>query len=538
VNPNDAAPGHAPQDPESGSPGPAPDHETQRRTYERAALIADAAGIGLWTRDLESGTLHWSDANRALYGLGQDDAPPNWAEYLARFVHPEDRERFVAEAALADTTGQPVRHMDYRVRTADGRERWIYSWSAREVRNGRRIGFGVNVDVTDRHVAEQERRQRERAEQARRAQSALLARVSHELRTPLNAVLGFADLLAHDTQRPLSASQAEQVDHIRAAGRHLLGLIDDLLGLASFEADTREPELQPVALADTVRQAVAWVRSLAERAQVEIELVEPLQGWVSADPRWLLQVTVNLLTNAIKYNRASGWVRVATPLREVNGSFQRGLVVRDSGHGIDRAQLSRLFEPFERLDAESRGIAGSGLGLAIVRRVVQRMGGEVLVHSVLGEGSEFQVWLRASTDVAAPRRAPLPPPATADSPPFDVLYIEDNATNRELVAAVLQLRPGVTLRSADDGASGLAAALAKVPDLVLLDIQLPDLDGLEVLRRLRAQPSLARCKIIALSANALPEDRREALEAGFDDYWTKPIDFSLFLQSIDSLAAA
>jgi PAS domain S-box-containing protein len=511
----------------------------------RLAMITDAAGIGLFSRNVGTGELFWSAANRALYGLGADDPLPSWGEYIERFVHPDDRARFLAEVARAEADGGPTQHTDYRVRTAEGRERWIYSWASREVRDGQRLAFGVNVDVTDRHVAEAERRERERAEQAHRAQSTLLARVSHELRTPMNAVLGFADLLAADREHPLDAVQTERVERIRAAGRHLLALIDDVLDLAAIDADARAPQVAAVGLRATVAQVLPWVATMAQQSGVEVTTA-PLKGVVRADPRWLAQVASNLLTNAIKYNRTGGWVRVETRRRTRGGRAQWALVVRDSGRGLSEAQRRRLFEPFDRLGVEQEGIDGSGIGLSIVRRLVERLGGEIDVASEPGQGAEFRVWLTAAPAAEAAalgeRSADdvAPPPAPADTTApreLRVLCIEDNAVNLALVVELLALRPGVRLRTATDGTSGLALARAEPPDVVLLDIHLPDVDGREVLRTLRADPALAGCTVIGLSANAMPEDIRGALELGFDDYWTKPIDFKRFLGGIDELAA-
>jgi PAS domain S-box-containing protein len=507
-------------------------------TNEQLATIADAAGIGLWSRELDTGTLFWSAANRALYGLGPSDPLPTWSEYLEHFVHPDDRERFLAEVSLADQLGRPLRYTDFRVRTADGRQRWIYSWATRELRQGRRFGFGVNVDVTDRHVADAERRERERAEQARRAQSALLARVSHELRTPMNAMLGFAELLALDTGQPLSAVQAQRVQHIRAAGRHLLALIDDLLDLAQADADERGPQSRPVALASTVAEAMPWVLALAEQHEVRLEVDDPLAGTVHADPRWLLQVTTNLLTNAVKYNRRGGWVRIGSAARECDRHREWALVVEDSGRGIDATERQRVFEPFERLGTDDQAIAGSGIGLAIVRRLVERMAGEIELTSTPGVGSRFRVWLPA--DGESPPRAVVAEAAPAPSPSpasLQVLSIEDNAVNRELLRSLFALRPGIVLRQAADGREGLALAHESPPDLVLLDMQLPDMHGHDLLRVLRADPRFAACKIVGLSANAAEEDIREAIAGGCDAYWTKPIDLGRFLHDVDALVA-
>ena len=519
------------------------ERERSAALNQRLVTITDAAGIGLFSRNVDTGELFWSAASRALYGLGPDDALPSWGEYVERFVHPDDRARYLAEVLGADADGGPVRHSDYRVRTADGRERWVYSWAAREVRDGQRVAFGVIVDVTDRHVAEAERRERERAEQAHRAQSTLLARVSHELRTPMNAVLGFADLLATDREHPLDAVQAERVERIRAAGRHLLALIDDVLDLAAIDADARAPQDAAVALRSTVAQVLPWVATLAQQRGVEV-VTAPLKGVVRADPRWLVQVASNLLTNAIKYNRPGGWVRVETRRRTRGGRAQWALVVRDNGRGLSEAQRRRLFEPFDRLGAEHEGIDGSGIGLSIVRRLVERLGGEIDVASEPGQGAEFRVWLPAAPAAEAAARgeaatgdAPPPPPSDAAPRELSVLCIEDNAVNLALVVELLALRPQVRLRTAGDGASGLALARAEPPDVVLLDIHLPDLDGRDVLRALRADPALAGSTVIALSANAMPDDIRTALDLGFDDYWTKPIDFKRFLAGIDELVA-
>ncbi|WP_119291248.1 PAS domain-containing protein [Azohydromonas sediminis] len=514
------------------------ERENAARLAERLALITDAAGIGLFSRDVDTGEMWWNVPNLELHGLLHDDAPPSWTEFVERFVHPDDRQRVLAEAAQADRSGRPVRHHDYRVRTADGRERWIYSWAGREERDGRRYAFGVNVDVTDRHVAEAERRERERLEQAGRAQAALLARVSHELRTPMNAVLGFADLLSADAGGALSPAQAEHVARIRQAGRHLLSLIDDLLELAAVDAADRVPQWEAVSLASVAAQALPWVATLAAQHGVRVEAPARLGGTVRADARWLLQVASNLLTNAVKYNRRGGWVRLESRKRTRDGQRQCAVVVRDSGRGLSAEQRARLFQPFERLGVEREGIAGNGIGLAIARRLVERMGGSIEVDSTPGEGSEFCVWLPAAP--AAPKASTsMPPPAVDTAPgalaPLSVLCIEDNEVNRALLEGLFGLRPQLRLRTAVDGADGLAQAFADPPDVVLLDMQLPDLHGHEVLRRLRADPRTVDCTVIGLSANVLPDDIRAALDAGCDDYWTKPIDVTRFLTGIDAL---
>ena len=268
--------------------------------------------------------------------------------------------------------------------------------------------------------------------------------------------------------------------------------------------------------------------------------VGALRGCVRADRRRMGQILINLLTNAVKYNRAGGWVRLDSRRRERDGGGEWALIVRDSGRGMTREQLQRVFEPFNRLGAEHEGIEGTGIGLTIVRQLAERMGGGVEVDSEPGVGSEFRVWLPAAPEEPAQPRAaePVDAPAAREggAAPLSLLCVEDNLVNMTLVREVVSLRPSVTLSCADTGAQGIAAALRQPPDVVLLDLQLPDMHGLEVMRRLRSEARCADATIIALSANAMPDDVRAALDAGFDAYWTKPIDFNRFLAGLDELA--
>jgi CheY-like chemotaxis protein len=263
---------------------------------------------------------------------------------------------------------------------------------------------------------------------------------------------------------------------------------------------------------------------------------------VLADPTRLRQVLLNLLTNAIKYNRPGGSVQVQShALGE-----QVVLQVRDSGRGMASEQLLHVFEPFNRLGLEGKGIEGTGIGLAIVKANVERMGGSVHVQSAPGVGSVFEVRLPSALGAVAAQPA-LAQTAAAAQPPLveaapaapartaRLLYIEDNPVNALIVRELINQRGNLTLDEADDGASGIHSARERQPDLILIDMQLPDFDGLEVLRRLRADPSTAAIPCIALSANAMPEDIQLALGAGFADYWTKPLDFRVFLGALDTL---
>jgi CheY-like chemotaxis protein len=292
-----------------------------------------------------------------------------------------------------------------------------------------------------------------------------------------------------------------------------------------------------VVLHEAVRAALPMVAAGAQERGVALVEPDALPGVVSADPVLLRQILLNLLSNAIKYNRPHGrvWVESAC----VDGGVR--LLVCDSGHGIAPERLHDVFEPFNRLGAEASSIEGTGIGLAIVKALVEAMHGSVVVRSRLGEGTVFEVTLPQASGVATTvphADAPLPP-ATARragvAGAFRILYVEDDEINALLVHELLASRAGIVLDEAATGAAGLAKARALQPDLILLDMQLPDMDGLAVLRALRADPATAAIPCVALSANAMPQDIDDARAAGFDAYWTKPIDFAAFLDGIDRM---
>jgi hypothetical protein len=275
---------------------------------------------------------------------------------------------------------------------------------------------------------------------------------------------------------------------------------------------------------------------------------------VLADPTRLRQVLLNLLSNAIKYNHDGGEVRIeAEPCND-----HVILRVADSGRGMTDEQMRHLFEPFNRLGAEGDAVEGTGIGLAIVKALTERMGGTVQVHSMAGRGSVFELQLQAvspargdtgsrhetaapGSPLASPSSPPVPWPDAAATAPVarrhTLLYVEDNAVNSLIIRELLAGRADLQLHVAEDGASGVARAAALQPDLILLDMQLPDCDGFEVLRRLRAQPATASTPCVALSANAMPDHIERALAAGMIDYWTKPLDFRSFLAALDALLA-
>ena len=502
----------------------------------RLKLATQIAGVGIWDRDMVTGTVLWEAQMYRLRGLQPDD-PRSPREIDLDVVAPQAlNERWQRiERHLVDS--EPYEY-EFEVRWPDGSKRWLAS-TGRAVRDdsGKALRMvGLNWDITQRKRAEAALRDAEAADRASRAKSEFLARMSHELRTPLNAMLGFAQLLEHDGGARLDALQRERLARIRSAGTHLLSLIDEVLDLSAVEAGSLPVSLQPIALDEAIEEAHQWLAPLAAEHGVSLQ-VERSGAWVLADARRLRQILANLMSNAIKYNRRGGQVNLAARGLVVDGVPGWDLAVRDTGRGLSDEQQAHLYEPFNRLGAEREGIEGRGIGLMTVNHLVQLMGGRLRVHSRLGEGSEFGVWLPLGSAPAAGAAAiddAGASPAAAHT--LSVLYVEDNAVNVLVMRELVGLRPNITLHVAADGHGGIEAAVQHQPDLVLVDMQLPDMDGEELLRRLRAQrlPST----LIALSANVMPDAVAQARAAGFDDYWTKPIDVARLLAGLDRLAAA
>jgi hypothetical protein len=494
--------------------------------YERIQLAAESIGLGVWDWDLVAETSVWNDQMYALFGRTRAQFDRRrWSD----FVHPDDAARARAEIAHAlDATGRC--DFEFRVVLPDGEVRWI-GCRGRVQRDA--VGtpvrmLGVNWDLTEKHAAEAARRDKETAERASRAKSEFLSRMSHELRTPLNAILGFAQVLELDQRDPLSAVQADRVGRVQKAGWHLLTLINEVLELSRIEAGALPLALAPVPLAGAVGESIELIAptAAARGIAVELHLDRDAPALVRADPTRLRQVLLNLLSNAVKYNRDGGRVDVLIGGAGADATLR----VRDTGHGMSEDQLAHLFEPFNRLGA-SDAIEGTGIGLTITRRLVELMGGQIEAASRLGDGTEFSLRLPAAVEAPAPvdcRRAATREMATVAT----VLYVEDNEPNRELVREILTLRPGIRLLEAATGEQGLRVAAATPLDFALIDLRLPDMDGIELLQRLRATEA-ADLPCAVLSANALPADRERALRAGFIDYWTKPIVAAEFLQAID-----
>ncbi len=402
----------------------------------------------------------------------------------------------------------------------------------------RRLNDELEQRVEERTAAL--RTARDDAEAANRAKSEFLSRMSHELRTPLNAILGFGQLLQLESAG--DARAAGRVREILAAGRHLLTLINEVLDLSRIEAGEMEVSLEPVALAPLLAECGTLVQPMAAGRGIALELPEAAAAAaavVRADRTRLKQVLLNLLGNAVKYNRDGGRVRVTL---QAEGEAWC-VAVADEGPGLDAAQQARLFRPFERLGAAAAGIEGTGIGLALSRRLVELMHGAIGVTSAPGQGSVFWFRLPRAQD-AVPALGPgdgdaeMQAAAPATGSDRCVLYIEDNPSNLRLVEDIVAMRPRWRLCAADTPATGLRLARTLHPDLLLLDIHLPGMDGFAVLRALREDAALRGTPVVAVSAHAMPEDLARAEAAGFDDYLTKPLVVARLLALLDRHAGA
>ncbi len=371
-------------------------------------------------------------------------------------------------------------------------------------------------------------------EAANHAKSEFLSRVSHELRTPLTAILGFSEFLA---MAELGEQEKRFVAAIYRAGQHLLELINEVLAISSIESGHFAMSVGPVPLEPILKDVVELTRPLAESHSVTLECDDGTASalYVSADQQRLKQVCINLLSNAIKYNRPGG--RAYVSVEEAHDGHVR-LSIADSGFGIPPESLDRLFVPFERLDAARRGIDGTGLGLALSRALTEAMGARMGASSVVGQGSTFWIEL-AVTEPAALVAEESEVDTTTAIRPCDgqpcVLYIEDVVANIQLVEEVIKLRPGVRLISAMLGGTGVDLAREHRPDLILLDLHLPDIDGLEVLRRLRADPATETIPVVILSADATRSQCDALMAAGAARYLTKPMRVRQLLEVLDGI---
>ncbi len=491
--------------------------------------------IGTWDWDIASGKLHWSEIVAPLYGYERDLLETSYDRYLEA-IHPDDRERVIAanRACIEEEVEYDIEH---RVVWPNGEVHWLHE-SGDVVRDehGKALNMiGVVRDITRRKESEQELQMaRQQAEDANRAKSEFLSSMSHELRTPLNAILGFAQLL--ETEENLAREYRDNAHDIVIAGSHLLNLINEILDLSKIEAGKLELSIEPVLIDELIAAVRKLSDPLANRSGITLTFHNQCDSKVAAqvDYTRTKQVLLNLISNAIKYNREGGSVTV----RCLTESPIVRIEVEDTGPGIPAQKQERLFKAFDRLGAENSTIEGTGIGLVITRELVENMGGEIGFISSEGSGTTFWIALPMSEVEARPLEL-----ANAVSTSFSnvdeeglkqkrLLYIEDNPANLKLVSLLIQKRTKLELLTAAEPIQGIVLATGQQPDLILLDINLPEMDGYEVLRHLRANDKTRHIPVIALTANAMKDDLAKGSEAGFDAYLTKPLNVELFFETI------
>ncbi|WP_342117900.1 ATP-binding protein [Pseudoduganella sp. OTU4001] len=378
----------------------------------------------------------------------------------------------------------------------------------------------------------------EEAKSANQAKSAFLSSMSHELRTPLNAILGFAQILTSEKLPSTLVQKREFANHILKSGRHLLTLINEILDLAKIESGAVALSLEPVALNEILQECESMVAPLAGNRGIRLLFPDNCAAHVTADRTRLKQILLNLLSNAIKYNRDGGAVVVdCSP----SGPGLVRASVQDTGMGLKPEQIKQLFQPFNRLGQESGAEEGTGIGLVVTKRLVELMGGTIGVTSSQGVGSMFWIELQ-STEPTPSRISPnTERPAERHhhvaGEPATVLYVEDNPANLKLVEEIISFRPDLKLISAPDGHLGIELARAHQPDIILMDINLPGLNGIDAVKLLHTDPRTAHIPVIALTANAMPRDVEKGLAAGFFRYLIKPINIDEFTEAINSTMA-
>lgn len=495
------------------------------------------ARLGHWEADMVSGELYWSDEIYRLFGVDRENFTPS-VDAFKHAIHPDDLKLVEESEQRAARTG--IHDVVHRIIRRDGGVRYVHELARSQFdAQGRLVRLTGSVqDVTDLKQTELELIQaRDEAEIASRAKSEFLASMSHELRTPLNAILGFSQLFSLDSQLPQETRNNAR--EIERAGQHLLSLVNDMIDLARIEAGKLEISIERLALRSVVRDSLTMVKPLAQEkgiTLIEAAHVGP-EITVFADNVRMRQVLINFLTNAIKYNKPHGSVSISCHVTD-------GVVrvsVADTGTGIPADKQARIFNAFDRLGEERGNVEGTGIGLVITKRLVLAMGGKIGFESTPGEGSNF--WIEfplagGGAEIALIEPAPARTSAAEAQAPAShaaVLYIEDNPMNLRLMQRIFAGRKNLELRDATSAEAGISMARANPPALILMDINLPGMDGYAALEILQADPLTARIPVIAITANAMKGDEERGLGSGFVDYLTKPLNVPRFLAILDEL---
>ena len=507
--------------------------EALRASEQQLRAILDTARVGIVKTDLNGRILKPNPAYGRMLGYGDTEL---MALTVGQITHPDDR---IEDAKLLDAMRRgdsDVYRREKRYLAKDGHvvHALITVALLRDAEGRPQSTVGVIEDIGEHLRLAEAERARETAESSNRAKSEFVSRMSHELRTPLNAMLGFAQLLSLDRKPALAEHQRTWAAQIQQAGWHLLHMINDTLDLSRIESGMLKLEPVTLELEPMVIAALAMVEPAAEKRGLQIEhRLDRRARAVMGDETRIKQILTNLLSNAVKYNVDGGSISVRSRLTE---SQVVEIVVSDTGLGMTRAQMDELFQPYNRLGRERTAVEGTGIGLVISRRLAELMGGSLRAQSVAGEGSTFILTLPRAPELDgdAPRDSDLPT-HPANYRQRLVHYIEDNETNIEVMRGMLLRRPQVRLSVSMNGLDGLAAVRLHRPSLILLDMHLPDIDGLELLRHLKDDDNLGSVPVVVVSADATAAHIEAALTAGAAHYVTKPVNLANFLAILDEL---
>jgi len=516
--------------------------EQLRWTEESFRLMVESVtDYAIVMLDPEGRVVSWNSGAQRIKGYSAEEIV---GQHFSRFYPFEDIERGAPQRDLDIVTAMGrFEDEGWRVRK-NGSTFWAnVVYTAIRDQSGNLRGYAkLTRDLTERKRLDQVLQEKNAelesaksvAEKANRAKSDFLSSMSHELRTPLNAILGFAQLLEAGSPPPTDA-QKIRLHQIIKAGWYLLELINEILDLALIESGKLSLSREPVALIDVIIECQAMIEPQAQQRDIKLTFIPFDETWfASADRTRVKQVLINLLSNAIKYNREHGTVEVkcieSTPER-------LRISVKDTGEGLAPEKLAQLFQPFNRLGQESSCEEGTGIGLVVTKQLVELMGGTIGVESTVGVGSEFWIdLLRDVTPQLAAGNAMSSEPALQtqeNATPRILLYVEDNPANLMLVEQIIESHPQVRMLSARDGNLGIALARAHLPDVILMDINLPGISGIQALKILRKDPATMHIPVVAISANAMPRDIEKGLEAGFFRYLTKPIKINEFMNALD-----
>jgi PAS domain S-box-containing protein len=498
--------------------------------------IIQASPVAIVATDTQGQVKLWNPAAERIFGWNKQEALDRRVPWVA-----SEHEGDFHKILRAMLEGHSFNDLELRRRRKDGSPIDI-SISTAPLRDstGEITGImSVIADVTGRKQAEADRLAREAAEAANRAKSEFLSRMSHELRTPLNAIIGFGQLMEMDAVTP---EQRENVDQILKAGRHLLNLINEILDIARIEAGRLSLSIEPVILQEIMDECQDLIRPSAAQRRIVLDLQTDLDNQiVMADRQRLKQVLLNLLSNAVKFNSEGGRVTLSCTPRPHD---RLRIGVTDTGPGISPDSIGKLFTPFERLGAGQIGIEGTGLGLALSKTLTEAMQGSMGVESTVGRGSTFWIELPVARDIAPEADVRELAAAAAAGPTASaravrtVLYIEDNLSNLKLLERVMARRPDVRLLTAMQGRLGLDLARQHLPDLILLDLDLPDVKGDQVLRTLRDDGATGDIPVVILTATATPGEIDRLLNSGARAYLTKPFDVKALFSLLDEIVAA